>query len=72
MDVMKSHEPYLGETEVGILSKIVQMIFGEDTQCNHGLKGSDGVCIDCCNDMFGASDGEGAEIIDFPEPRDTI
>ena len=69
---MKSYEPYLGETEVSILSKIAQMIFGEDTQCAHGLRGSDGVCPDCCNDMFGASDDDYAEVIDFPALRDTI
>ena len=52
------------------------MLFGPDEYCSHGTKGSDGVCMDCCNDLFGPDDdgdgGDGGEVIDFPRARDMV
>jgi hypothetical protein len=62
----------LGDREMGILDRIMYVVFGEDVYCDHGLKGSDGVCMDCCNDLYEPSDDEMGEVIDFHTVRDTI
>jgi len=63
---------HLGDREMSFLARAVNLIFGEDTYCVHGTKGSDGVCMDCCNDMYESDEDELAEVIDFPTDRDTI
>jgi len=65
MEPMKSYEPHLGEKEVNVLNKIITILFGEDVYCSHGSKGSDGVCMDCCNDLY-TSDDDLADVLDFP------
>lgn len=54
---------------MGFLSRVINMIFGPDVYCKHGTKGSDGVCMDCCNDLYGLPESELAQIIDFSSYR---
>lgn len=72
---MNKLEYLFGGNEVKLLDKIALLLFGEDVACEHGTRGSDGVCMDCCNDMFSSDLDEldqTAEIIDFPANRDTV
>lgn len=57
---------------MSMLGKILDMVFGPEVYCAHGKTGKDGVCMDCCNDLYGDSEDEGAEVVDFDTYRDTI
>ena len=57
---------------MGLFSWLVDMVFGPEVYCDHGMKGSEGVCGECCNDLYGAPEDEGAEVVDFSTYRDTV
>jgi len=60
---------YLGDERMGLLSRLVDMVFGPDVYCDHGKRGTDGVCEECCNDLYGPMTGE---VIDFHAYRDPV